>query len=66
MNISRKSDVNLKYAFKWVFYFVLIGVMSGLGAVLFHYLCGLGMHYFMDLLAVAANLEVRRGLKHQV
>ena len=51
MTFSRKNDVDLKYAGKWVFYFVLIGVMSGLGAALFHYLCGLGMHYFMDLIA---------------
>src|SRR6056297_1357061 len=51
MNISTKKAVDLKYAGKWVFYFVLIGVMSGLGAVLFHYLCGLGMHYFMDMMA---------------
>ena len=43
--------ITLKYAGKWVFYFVLIGVMSGLGAILFHYLCGLGMHYFMDMMA---------------
>jgi len=51
MNLSRKKDVDVKYAGKWVFYFVLIGVMSGLGAILFHYLCGLGMHYFMDMMA---------------
>ena len=36
MNLGRKKDVDLKYAGKWVFYFVLIGIMSGLGAILFH------------------------------
>ena len=51
MILGTKSSVDLKYAGKWVFYFVLIGVMSGLGAVLFHYLCGLGMHYFLDMMA---------------
>ncbi len=51
MTFSRKNDVDLKYAGKWVFYFVLIGIMAGLGAALFHYLCGLGMHYFLDLIA---------------
>ena len=36
---------------KWVFYFVAIGIIAGLGSVLFHTLCGLGSHYFMDLIA---------------
>jgi len=51
MSITTKKSVDLKYASKWLFYFVLIGVIAGFGAVLFHYLCGLGMHYFMDTLA---------------
>ncbi|MDD9304937.1 MAG: chloride channel protein [Desulfobacter sp.] len=46
-----KKRTDLKYATKWMFYFVLIGIIAGLGAALFHYLCGLGMHYFMDLMA---------------
>ncbi len=36
---------------KWLFRFVLIGVIAGGGAIVFHYLCGLGMHYFLDLMA---------------
>jgi len=36
---------------KWLLYFVLIGVIAGLGSVVFHYLCGLGFHYFLDLMA---------------
>ncbi len=51
MHISSKNSADLKYASKWLFYFVLIGIIAGMGAILFHYLCGLGMHYFMDLLA---------------
>lgn len=51
MNLSSNKSVDLKYATKWLFYFVLIGIIAGLGAVLFHYLCGLGMHYFMDAIA---------------
>jgi len=51
MSITSKKSVDLKYASKWLFYFVLIGIIAGFGAVLFHYLCGLGMHYFMDALA---------------
>jgi CIC family chloride channel protein len=42
---------DMKLAGKWLFRFVLIGIVAGLGAVIFHYLCGLGMHYFLDLMA---------------
>ncbi len=42
---------HIAVAGKWLFYFVLIGIIAGSGAVLFHYLCGLGMHYFLDLIA---------------
>jgi len=36
---------------RWSLYFVLIGLLAGCGAVVFHWLCGLGVHYFMDLMA---------------
>lgn len=36
---------------KWVSYFVLIGLIAGSGAIVFHYLCDLGMYYFLDLMA---------------
>jgi CIC family chloride channel protein len=45
------SSFDFKTAFKWLLNFVLIGMIAGLGAVLFHYLCGLGMHYFLDMMA---------------
>ncbi|MCP3875869.1 MAG: chloride channel protein [Desulfobacteraceae bacterium] len=48
---ERVGSQNIKGAGKWLFYFVLIGLIAGCGAILFHYLCGLGMHYFLDLLA---------------
>jgi CIC family chloride channel protein len=41
----------LAYAGKWTLYFVLIGLIAGLGSIVFHYLCGLGVHFFMDLIA---------------
>ena len=41
----------LAIAGRWLFYFVLIGIIAGLGAVLFHFLCGLGMHFFLDMMA---------------
>ena len=36
---------------KWAFYFVAIGLIAGLGSIVFHYLCLLGSHYFMDMIA---------------
>ena len=41
----------LARAGRWMFFYVLIGLIAGTGSILFHYLCGLGMHYFMDLIA---------------
>ncbi len=43
--------INYAYATRWAFYFVLIGLIAGTGSILFHYLCQLGSHYFMDLIA---------------
>ncbi|MFP4226715.1 MAG: chloride channel protein, partial [Desulfobacterales bacterium] len=34
-----------------MFYFVLIGIIAGLGSVVFHYLCQAGSHFFMDMIA---------------
>ena len=42
---------NIAVAGKWLFYFVMIGIIAGSGAIIFHYLCSLGMHYFLDLIA---------------
>ena len=39
------------YAGKWFFYFILIGIIAGLGSIAFHYLCMYGAHYLMDFLA---------------
>ncbi len=48
---DKVGSQDIKLAGKWLFRFVLIGIIAGLGAVAFHYLCGLGMHYFLDLMA---------------
>ena len=42
---------DIAVAGRWLFYFVLIGIIAGCGAILFHYLCALGMHFFLDLMA---------------
>ncbi|MBI9089159.1 MAG: chloride channel protein [Desulfobacterium sp.] len=45
----RSPDIAV--AGRWLFNFILIGLIAGLGSVVFHYLCGLGVHYFLDLMA---------------
>ncbi|MFC1856747.1 chloride channel protein [Thermodesulfobacteriota bacterium] len=41
----------MAHAGKWTFYFVVIGLIAGLGSILFHYLCQLGVHFFLDMIA---------------
>ncbi len=48
---DRSRSAVLARAGRWSFYFVLIGVIAGLGSIVFHYLCELGMHYFLDMIA---------------
>lgn len=38
-------------ATRWAGYFVAIGLIAGTGSIIFHYLCQLGVHFFMDALA---------------
>ena len=45
----RTSRITL--AGKWIFYYILIGLIAGLGSILFHYLCQIGGHLFLDQLA---------------
>lgn len=44
-------SLDLSAAGKWSLYFVLIGVIAGLGSIVFHYLCQIGIHYLMDMMA---------------
>ncbi len=48
---QRFQPFNVVRAGKWMFFFALIGIIAGLGSVCFHYLCQLGSHFFMDLIA---------------
>jgi chloride channel protein, CIC family len=47
----KAGSATLSTAGKWAFYFVLIGLIAGFGSVVFHLLCQVGSHFFMDLLA---------------
>ena len=49
--IGRDRSFTIARAGKWTFYFVLIGLIAGAGSVIFHYLCQLGIHYLMDMIA---------------
>lgn len=48
---NRITSSRIASAGKWAFYYVLIGLIAGLGSIIFHYLCQLGLHFFMDQLA---------------
>jgi CIC family chloride channel protein len=47
----KKRSISIAHAGKWTLYFVLIGLIAGLGSIVFQYLCQLGLHYFMDFMA---------------
>jgi CIC family chloride channel protein len=57
MNTKVKSlldgsrSFNFARAGKWALYFVGIGIIAGLGSIVFHYLTQIGMHYFLDFMA---------------
>ena len=46
-----KRSINIAYAGKWFAIFVLIGIIAGTGSIIFHYLCQLGSHFFLNFLA---------------
>jgi CIC family chloride channel protein len=49
--IRQGRSFDLARAGKWTMYFVVIGLIAGLGSIVFHYLSQLGMHYFLDWIA---------------
>lgn len=48
---AKERSVKIARAGKWTLYFILIGIIAGAGSIVFHYLCQLGIHYFMDFIA---------------
>lgn len=42
---------NVAHAGKWALLFIAIGLIAGTGSIIFNYMCQLGIHLFMDLLA---------------
>ena len=49
--VGPQNSKKIVDAGKWAFYFLTIGIIAGLGSVIFHTLCMLGSHYFMDMIA---------------
>jgi CIC family chloride channel protein len=47
----RQRKESYTHAGKWAFYFLIIGIIAGAGSIVFHYLCQLGVYYFMDMMA---------------
>jgi chloride channel protein, CIC family len=41
----------LRTAGRWIFIYVVIGVLAGVASIVFNYLCQLGMHLFLDQMA---------------
>ena len=49
--ILKIKGAHITTAGKWIFYYALIGLIAGLGAMAFQYLCQMGSHIFMDQMA---------------
>ena len=49
--VGKERSTNFAQAGKWTLHFILIGLIAGLGSIVFHYLCRIGLHYFMDFMA---------------
>jgi CIC family chloride channel protein len=43
--------LNLRNVWRWFAYGSLIGVVAGVGAIVFNLLCQAGLHYFLDVMA---------------
>ncbi|GAB6905264.1 putative signal transduction protein with CBS domain containing protein [Desulfosarcina cetonica] len=48
---AKLSHLNVAQATRWSAYFIAIGLIAGLGSVVFHYFCQLGIHFFLDMAA---------------
>jgi len=48
---TKTKSLNVAQATRWSAYFIAIGLIAGLGSVVFHYLCQLGVHFFIDMMA---------------
>ncbi len=42
---------DIKRSTRFLLFFISIGIIAGLGSVIFQFLCDAGMHYLLDMLA---------------
>lgn len=47
---GQDRSIGIAHAGKWTVYFVMIGIIAGLGSIVFHYLCQAGAHFIMDMI----------------
>jgi CIC family chloride channel protein len=50
-SILKTRSGRITTAGKWISYYVLIGLIAGLGSIVFQYLCQVGLHVFLDQMA---------------
>ena len=48
---AKLTHPDVAQATRWSVYFIAIGLIAGLGSIAFHYLCQIGVHYFLDMAA---------------
>jgi CIC family chloride channel protein len=48
---TKAKSLNVAQATRWSVYFIAIGLIAGLGSIAFNYLCQLGVHFFLDMMA---------------
>ncbi|CAB1075745.1 Chloride channel protein [Olavius algarvensis Delta 1 endosymbiont] len=49
--LGQDLSARVSRAGMWTVYFIGIGLIAGVGAIIFHYLCQVGIHFFMDMMA---------------
>jgi CIC family chloride channel protein len=48
---SGEGAFDFAHAGRWAVYFFVIGIIAGVGSIVFHWLCQVGSHFFLDLMA---------------
>jgi len=49
--LGQDLSARVSRAGMWTLYFIAIGIIAGMGAIVFHYLCQVGLHIFLDMMA---------------
>lgn len=62
---SGKKSFDFARLSKWVFYYLFIGIVAGLGSIVFHLLCESGVHFFMVMVA-GYRLDIAIGEQHML